>query len=243
MNTHDAFPHIRIVLVNTTHPGNIGATARAIKNMGLSQLYLVNPKMFPHAEATARASGADDVLAEAVVTDSLDDAINGCSLVIGTSARRRDIPWPMLQLRDAAKKIIYEAEHHPVAILFGQEQFGLTNDELERCHFLITIPCNPDYPSLNLAAAVQIVAYEICMAIATDVGAQHAAPIDDLATADEMQKFYDHLQQMLIDIEFLNPQNPRKLMHRLIRLFNRARVEKRELNILRGILTGVQKKL
>jgi len=243
---------ICIVLVNTSHPGNIGAAARAIKNMGLSKLMLVNPKIFPHADATARASGADDILAQAVVVNDLDEAIKDCKLVIGTTARSRGIPWPLLSVRAAAEKILQEAIHH-VAVLFGHERSGLTNDELDRCHFVINIPCNPDYSSLNLAAAVQIITYEIRMAYLQQYPEQQAddqqkqlietLPFYDYASADEMQKFYQHLEETLVKLEFLDPENPRKLMRRLIRLYNRARVEKRELNILRGILTAVQARI
>lgn len=243
MNILNNLSAIRIVLVNTTHPGNIGATARAMKNMGLTQLYLVNPKIFPHVDATARASGADDLLATAQVVTTLDEAVADCKLIIGTSARSRGIPWPLLNVREAAEKMRQEAVKNKIAIVFGQEQFGLTNEELECCHFVITIPCNPDYASLNLAAAVQIIAYEIRMAFGGDKLAMPLAEpgVYDLATAEEMQKFYEHLQQTLIELEFLDPKNPRKLMRRLIRLFNRARVEKREINILRGILTAMEK--
>jgi tRNA (cytidine32/uridine32-2'-O)-methyltransferase len=237
------FHSIRIVLVNTTHPGNIGAAARAMKNMGLSQLFLVNPECFPHAEATARASGADDLLANAQVVNSLDAALLDCTLIIGTSARMRTLPWPELNPKDAAEKIVAESKYSEVAIVFGQERSGLSNEELERCHFLLHIPCNPEYPSLNLAAAVQVVCYEIRMAAQTSLPENIQTNLDDFATATEMQNFYQHLQQTLLDIEFLNVKHPGKMMHRLKRLFNRSRLEVTELNILRGILTQMQKQL
>lgn len=238
---------IRIVLVNTTHPGNIGATARAMKNMGLSTLYLVNPLQFPHVEATARASGADDILAYARTAETLEEAIQDCGLVVATTARERGIAWPTQPLRSAANQIINEAKSHQIAVLFGQEQSGLTNVELAHCHFMMTIPANPDYSSLNLAQAVQVVCYELyCASLqATALPDTEAIAfqneLDQLASAEELQKFYQHLQQALISLNFLDEKNPRKLMHRLIRLFNRARLERREINILRGILAAVEK--
>lgn len=233
---------IRIILVNTTHPGNIGAVARAMKNMDLSQLYLVNPRTFPHPDATARASGADDILLQAKIVNTLEEAVADCVCVMGTSARMRDIAWPLLEAREAAKQIANETERGMVAIVFGTEHSGLSNSELESCHYLINIPCNTEFSSLNIAAAVQIISYEIFLALRAQ---QTQASInnkeeDGLATQLELQNFYLHLREVLIDLAFLDPQNPRKLMHRLIRLFNRARLEKRELNILRGILTAVE---
>lgn len=242
MHSKSLLTAIRIVLVNTTHPGNIGAVARAMKNMGLSQLCLVNPKLFPHAEATARASGADDLLKHATVVNDLDAAIKDCDLVIGSSVRMRGIPWPVFDVREAAAKIIQEAPTAKIAILFGQEKSGLTNEELQRCHFVINIPSNPDYSSLNLAAAAQIVAYEIWMAQSTQPQYVALEKKVELATADETQKFYAHLEQTLMEINFLDPHYPKQLMRRLTRLFNRLRMEKREVNILRGILTAVQEK-
>ncbi|MDX1251255.1 MAG: tRNA (cytosine(32)/uridine(32)-2'-O)-methyltransferase TrmJ [Gammaproteobacteria bacterium] len=232
---------IRVVLVGTTHPGNIGAAARAMKTMCLSRLHLVSPEKYPCAEATARASGADDVLAQAQVHDSLDAALAGCSLVFGASARRRTIQWPEVDPRECAALALAESAAGEVALVFGREHSGLTNAELERCHYLLHIPSNPDYSSLNLAAAVQVIAYEVMMA-----GDRPAAPAveepPDRVTAAEMEKFYDHLQQTLFDIAFLDPANPRQLMRRLRRLFNRVQLDRNEYNILRGILTETQKK-
>lgn len=233
---------IRIVLVHTTHPGNIGAAARAMKNMGLSQLVLVNPACFPHVEATARASGADDLLARARVVPTLEAALEGCVLVVGSSARMRGISCPVKALRPAAEEICGEARQGAIAILFGQESSGLTNAELAHCHWMVTIPTNPAYPSLNLAQAVQLVCYELAMATPkeqAEVALPAAPEAEALAAADEMHSFYQHLQDKLIELGFLNPANPRKLMQRLTRLFNRARLEKRELNILRGILSAI----
>lgn len=237
---------IRIILVNTTHPGNIGATARAMKNMGLKDLYLVDPYQFPHVEATARASGADDLLEKAKVVPTLAEAVKDCGFVIGTTARTRGIPWPVLDLRTAAKKTLVEAERGPVAILFGQERAGLTNEELEYCHAVINIPCNPEYTSLNLAQAVQLVTYEIRMSWLEQQEKPIAAKkfrLDRPASAAEMEGFYEHLRETLIQIGFLNPMEPKKIMRRMIRLFNRTQLEKREINILRGMLSAMQEKI
>jgi len=241
---------IRVVLVATTHSGNIGATARAIKNMGLSHLVLVTPKHFPSSEATARASGADDILQKAQVVHSLDEALTGCQLVLGTSARDRHIPWPILNPKEAAQQTIISLEqHHPVALVFGREHAGLTNEELERCHYHVHIPANENFSSLNVAAAVQILSYEIRMAYLdwkqqpTKMHKQettldhHNLPCSN----DELAQFYHHLEQTLINIQFLDPEKPRHLMTRLRRLYGKAQVTKLEMNILRGILTETNK--
>lgn len=230
---------IRIVLINTSHPGNIGSAARAMKTMGLSELYLVNPGQFPSTKADELASGALDVLENAQVVGSLEEAVADCSLVIGTSARNRKIPWPLMAPREMAEKVSKEPPNSHTAIVFGREQFGLTNEELQCCHFHIQIPANPDYSSLNLAAAVQVVAYELRVASLQ----QHSNSEEwdyRYANADEMEKFYQHLQDVLVDIDFLKLEAPRKLMTRLRRLFFRARPDVMEMNILRGILTAVQ---
>lgn len=231
---------IRVILINTTHPGNIGATARAMKVMGLSSLHLVTPKIFPNADATAMASGADDVLQTAVVHDSLDSALAGCSLVLGTSARLRSLSMPMLDARRAASQAIVESDSHEVALLFGRERYGLTNEEMQRCQFLVNIPSNPDYSSLNLAQAVQIMSYELRAAAQgfADIAVDPLdwKPVDDR----QMEGLFEHLEQTLLDIHFLNPKQPRKLMMRLRRLFNRARPDQNEINILRGILKASQ---
>jgi TrmH family RNA methyltransferase len=235
-----ALDRVRVVLINTTHPGNIGATARAMKVMGLTSLHLVTPKVFPHADATALASGADDILQRAVVHDSLDGALEDCSLVLGTSARLRSLPMPMFDARRAARQALRESGAHDVAILFGRERYGLTNEEMMRCQYLVNIPANPDYSSLNIAQAVQIITYELRMAAlgVADVEVPPAdwEPVDDT----QMERFYEHLEQTLLDIRFLNPRQPRKLMMRLRRLFNRARPDQNEINILRGILKASQ---
>jgi len=231
---------VRVVLINTTHPGNIGATARAMKVMGLTSLHLVTPKVFPHAEATAMASGADDILQRAVVHDSLDSALSGCALALGTSARLRSLPMPMFDARRAARQALQESGAHDVALLFGRERYGLTNEEMMRCQYLVNIPANPEYSSLNLAQAVQIMAYELRVA-ALGVADVSLPPLDWEPVDDrQLELFFEHLEQTLLDIRFLNPKQPKKLMMRLRRLFNRARPDQNELNILRGILKASQ---
>ncbi len=236
-----ASPHsnVRIVLVNTTHPGNIGAVARAMKNMGLRELYLVDPRIYPSAEATARASGADDVLAEAVVCADLNQAIEDCPLVIGASARQRAIECPRLGPRECVAMIAERAGAGPVAVVFGREHSGLSNAELDLCHFQLAIPVDPGFTSLNLAAAVQIFAYEHFLARA-GAGQGVSAEAGTAVSAAEMERFYQHLEQVMIEIGFLDPARPRHLMRRLRRLYNRARPDQNEMNILRGILTAVQ---
>jgi tRNA (cytidine32/uridine32-2'-O)-methyltransferase len=231
---------IRIVLVGTTHPGNIGAVARAMKNMGLSDLRLVNPKYFPHEEATARASGASDILERAVVTETLADAVADCVYVAGSSARSRSINWPSMGPRDCAERMIRESAHGDVACVFGPEKSGLNNDDLDRCHTLLTIPTDPGFSSLNLGMAVQVVTYELRVAGMPDEGPVFDAEAPP-ATSEEMEHFYTHLESVLRDVRFLDPDNPRHLMRRLRRLFIRARPDQNEVNILRGILTAVDR--
>ncbi|MFI0412657.1 MAG: RNA methyltransferase [Candidatus Thiodiazotropha sp.] len=231
--------NIRIVLVDTSHPGNIGAAARAMKNMSLRQLHLVTPRHYPHQEATSRASGADDLLNNARVAGSLDEALTGCRLVVGTSARTRSIDWPVVTPREAAAKLVKEARSGDVALVFGRERSGLTNSELDRCTFLVHIPTNEDYSSLNLGAAVQILAYEIYLAQQQDPTVKSDTQ-RDLATADMLQGFHEHLAQALDDIGFTDPRQSQKLLRRLRSLFQRARPDKDEINILRGILSAMQ---
>lgn len=244
------FSNIRIVLINTSHPGNIGSAARAMKTMGLSNLYLVAPDLFPHDKAKEMASSAADLLETAVVVETLDEAIGDCSLVLGTSARSRAIPWPLLSPREVASKAMDEAKHHQVALLFGREQSGLTNEELQLCHYHIHIPSNPEYSSLNLSQAVQVLAYEL--RVAGLARAEEASPAllgpenEDFwdfrrATSHEMEGFYEHLEKTLVGLDFLDPESPRKLMLRMRRLYNRARPDTMELNILRGMLSAVEK--
>jgi tRNA (cytidine32/uridine32-2'-O)-methyltransferase len=236
--------NIRIVLVNTSHPGNIGGAARAMKNMGLSRLVLVDPNVFPSAEASARASGADDILANAVVVPTLEEALVGCSLVMGTSARDRSLPWPLLDPRACAAKAMEGAQAGgEVALVFGREHAGLTNEELQRCHFHVHIPSAPEFSSLNLAAAVQVLAYEVRLAFLALATAEptQAEPAVELATTEELEGFYGHMEATLVDIGFLDPEKPRHLMARLRRLYSRCRLERTEVSILRGILTETRK--
>ncbi|MGX8784779.1 tRNA (cytosine(32)/uridine(32)-2'-O)-methyltransferase TrmJ [Legionella pneumophila] len=233
---------IRIVLVSTSHPGNIGSTARAMKTMGLSTLYLVSPKSFPDLKAKEMAAGADDVLDAAIVTNTLDDALIGCQLILGTSARPRGLSLPGLTPASCAELIKQQSDNTQVAIVFGREHAGLTNEELLKCHYHINIPSNPDYSSLNLAQAVQIIAYELRMKLLSP-RAEVALRNEEQATADEIEQFYEHLKEVFIEIKFLRPSNPRRLMQRVRRLFNRINLEKMEVSILRGMLSQVQKSL
>jgi len=232
---------IRIVLVDTTHPGNIGAVARAMKNMALDDLALVRPVSFPHAEATARASGADDVLLRTRVWQTLGEAIADCGLIVGATARQRQQHWMVLEPRAAAAQIQLESASRPVAVLFGSERVGLTNDELGQCHWLIRIPANPEYESLNLAMAAQLVCYELYLARGASLpGAEREVP---LATATEMQRFYEQLERVMIEVDFNDrTESGAHLMNRLRRLFNRAEPDQNEINILRGLFTAVQGK-
>lgn len=232
--------NIRIVLVNTSHPGNIGSAARAMKTMGLNQLFLVNPQKFPHSIAIDLAAGAEDVLHRACVVDSLDAAIGDCQLVIGSSARPRGIDLPGLTARQCGELVADESPQANIALVFGREHAGLTNEELLKCNYHVTINSNPEYSSLNLAQAVQVLAYECRVNQVASIGKVDETE-DKLATTQEMNLFYQHLERVLIDIDFLKPSNPRKLVQRLHRLFNRARLEHLEVNILRGILSNIQR--
>ena len=227
---------IRIVLSRTSHPGNIGAAARAMKTMGLSQLYLVDPSVFPNSQADAMASGAADVLANAVVCESLTEALAGTVLALGVSARRRDIMAEVLTPVEAASRLLSETQIAPVALVFGNETSGLSNDELGLCQGLVTIAANPDYSSLNLAAAVQVLCYEVRQSWLNHPG--WPQPELDAATTEEIERFSTHLETTLAELEFLNPGSPGKLMLKLRRLFSRTRLAKEEVNILRGILTA-----
>jgi TrmH family RNA methyltransferase len=232
---------IRVVLVNPTHPGNIGAAARAMKNMGLRDLHLVGPSAFPHSEATARASSADDVLDAARVHEQFEDAIGDCGLVVGTSARQRHLPWELAEPRECAARIVQASRSGQVALVFGSERMGLTNAELARCNLLISIPTDPEYSSLNLGMAVQVVAYELWLAMRP--GAPPPPEPDvPLATADEMLRLYAHIEEVLDLIDFRDRTGSGQLMTRIRRLFNRAQLDQNEMNILRGILTAVQER-
>jgi len=241
---------IRFVLVETSHPGNIGAAARALENMMLEELVLVRPALFPHPEALARASGAGDLLGRARVERELPAALQGCGLVLATTSRERDQYFRVLDVREAAAQAVAAAAGGPVAVLFGSERAGLTNDELACAHALLRIPANPAYASLNLAMAVQVVAYEVLRArLAQDDHFARAlepragprrAP---LATNEQMEQFYLHLQQVLNQIDFRDrTQKGTHLMKRIRRLFQRAEPDANEINILRGFLTAVQQR-
>ena len=236
--------NIRIVLVNTSHPGNIGAAARAMKNMGLSRLYLVDPKQHPTFESYSRAAGADDVLGNAVITGSLADALSGCVWVAGTSARERAVQWPLYDPRECAGLCLGHSAQGDVAIVFGRERTGLTNEELEMCNGLVHIPTNPEYNSLNVAAAVQVLCYEMRMAVLSnpDFAVEKTrTPKEDMpATTDQLEGMYQHMYQMMEDVNFFGKTNPEVIMRRLKSLYNRAQMTKREVAILRGIFSAAQ---
>ncbi|NOQ14659.1 MAG: TrmJ/YjtD family RNA methyltransferase [Methyloprofundus sp.] len=227
--------NIRIVLVETSHPGNIGAVARAMKNMCMSELYLVAPKIFPSADATSRASGADDILASAVLCDTLQEAIADCQIVIGASARSRTISVPDESPRVCAERVLPESQDKKVAILFGRENSGLKNHELDLCQTLLSIPSNQNYSSLNIAAAVQVVCYELLVASGHSVSKAEKLEAP-LATSAQMESFYEHLYQALEEIGFINPDKSTSIMRRLRRVYHRAGLDTKELDILRGIL-------
>jgi len=233
--------NIRFVLVGTTHPGNIGAAARAMKTMGLSNLHLVSPKIYPSAEATARASGADDVLARAAVHETLDAALEGCQQVYGMSARLRHLPVPVVNPREAVAQIQQASDEAQIAIIFGREHSGLTNEELDRCQHLVNIPANTDYSSLNLAAAVQVLAYELKMSFDPTIEVGRVGEDREAINAEDLEHLYGHFEQSLMAIGFLDPENPKNLMRRLRRVFNRADLDRNELQIMHGILRAAEK--
>lgn len=238
--------NIHIVLVNPSHPGNIGAAARAMKTMGLNKMVLVAPRDFPSESAAARSAGAEDILDNAQVYETLETAIASFHWIVGASARSRRISWPVMGPRSFAEKVSEQSELGPIGLLFGRERSGLSNEELDLCHAMVAIPSSQGYASLNLAAAVQVLAYEIFRQSGA-ISNVAKVPSKDLladrpANQKEMSDFYCHLETVLEEIEFLDADNPRKLMRRLHRLFNRAKPELREYNILRGILTAVQEK-
>lgn len=234
------FENIRVVMVNTTEPGNLGAAARAMKNMCLSKLYLVNPQNYPSATATARASGADDVLSNAIVCQSLKQALQGVHLVIGASARQRNIKWKQMDVVGACAEIknTINTQEQKVAVVFGTEKWGLTNQELDLCQILMTIPGNPDYFSLNVASAVQVFAYQNYVYSTTTEFKQNA---NELATHNELESFYAHLTQVLEHIEYFEDKRPKILLMRRIRRFlTKIAPEKEEIAIFRGILRNIQ---
>jgi TrmH family RNA methyltransferase len=230
---------VRIVLVDTSHPGNIGATARAMKTMGLSDLALVRPKLFPHEDATARAAGADDVLGAARVHADLPSAIADCGWVVGASARLRTIALPIVDPREAAAKIWQRLPANRVAVLMGPEQSGLTNEDLARCQELVHIPANPEFSSLNLAMAVQVLCYELRMAAPNRPAPDGPVSDSRLATAAELEGLHEHLERLLTESEFLHPEHQKQVKLKLRRIFHKATLEENELNILRGALTSL----
>jgi tRNA (cytidine32/uridine32-2'-O)-methyltransferase len=246
--------NVRVVMVQTSHPGNIGAAARAMKTMGLSDLRLVAPNSYPSVEATARASGAGDVLAAARVCDNLDQALEGATLVIGSSARQRRIPWPCLTPRQLAAQLQREPDGSRIAVLFGREDRGLTNEELRRCNLHVTVPANPDYGVLNVASAVQLIAYELRLALVGEDpdlpdarSRRELMPLPDMfwdepvADNQAIQHLLEHLERVMAQSGFLDPANPAQVMTRMRRLFLRARPDKMEVSILRGTLVALEK--
>lgn len=241
MNRPSPLDNVRIVLSHTSHAGNIGGTARAMKTMGLSALYLVNPKSFPDNEADVRASNARDILEQARVVTSLEEALHESVLAVAMTARTRDLSHQTLDARQAARELLAHAAQSPVALVFGRESSGLTTTEISKCQLTVHIPANPAYSSLNLAAAVQIMAYELRMAFTETTPLPSRQSAYQLASFDEIELFYQHLEQAMIASEFLDPNQPKRLMQRIRRMFARTQLEKEEVNILRGILSALQK--
>ncbi len=246
--------NIKIVMVETSHSGNIGAAARAMLTMGLEKLVLVKPEDFPSQKALWRAAGATAVVEKAEVVETLEQAIADCALVVAASARQRRIPWPMLEPDACAEKLVGVAQNAQVAVVFGREDRGLHNEELQLCNYHVAIPGNELYPVLNVAAAIQVICYEIrkhflrlnkASCDEQKMGGELPCYMQDwdeaLADQADMQRFYAHLEKVLVDIDFHDPQNPRQLMTRLQRLFNRTHLDQMEINILRGILTAIEK--
>ena len=236
---------IKVVLVGTTHPGNIGAAARAIKTMGLSKLDLVCPKEFPSNEATYRSKAAKDILEKASIHETLFESVKGCEMVIGTSARNRKVPWPVLNPKNASKEINKAVKNNSkVAIVFGREDRGLTNEELGLCNLHIHIPTNEDYSSLNLAQAVQIVTYEIRMNFLESESLKNDQEWDvELASAEQTERLIEHMDELMKEVEFYDVENPRKLLMRVRRFFKRSGIDVMETNIFRGLFSTIQKKL
>lgn len=247
LSDNDLLPlaNIKIVLIQTFHPGNIGSAARAMKTMGLSNLCLVNPRQFPDDEATAMSANAEDLLQQATVYDSLESALSDCQLVIGTSARDRTFSLPPLLPEQCAEKLVNEAKIGKVALVFGRERMGLHNDEIQQCHFQVNIPANPNYPVMNIASAIQVLCYEIFRELSRSTTTQkddsslEEIPTNDYPLNQELTQFYQHLESTLTGIEFLKPKHQGQTMLRFQSLFRRARLEKKELNLLRGLLSRI----
>ena len=253
-NIYSNFPwaNIRIVLVETSHPGNVGAVARAMKNMLLESLYLVRPKQFPDSHAMARSSGAGDVLDNAIVCESLAEAIADCHLVIAASARSRYIPWPTTSAPEAVQKLLQNCQQAPVALVFGREDRGLNNEELDHCNFMVQLPANPDFSSLNIAAAVQVFSYEIRKAFleaeaqqATSDPATEAlnslSAEDRLANSDNLKRLFSHLEATLVEVNFMPDHRTRTLMRKLKRFFLKSQITEEEVSIFRGILSEMNR--
>ena len=234
---------VKVVLVGTTHPGNIGATARAMKNMGILDLALVEPKEFPSDVATFRSKAAKDILEKASVHTSLEEAISECELVVGTSARGRTIPWPVLNPREAAEEMHKSSLNGKVAIVFGREDRGLTNEELGLCNFHVHIPSDPEYSSLNLSQAVQILAYEIRLSYLQDRHVNKEYWDVELANNEQTERLINHMDELMQEVNFYDVENPRKLLVRVRRFFKRSKIDVMEANIFRGLFATIQKKL
>ena len=242
INSNELLNSIKVVLVGTTHPGNIGATARAMKNMGIVNMALVEPKEFPSDIATYRSKAAKDVLENAEVFDTLKVAISDCELVIGTSARERKVPWPILNPKDASQEVSRGSLNNKVAVVFGREDRGLTNEELGLCNIHVHIPADPEYSSLNLSQAVQIMVYEIRSAILENEGNEGNWDVE-FADNDQTERLISHMDELMQEVDFYEIDNPRKLLLRVRRFFKRSRLDVMEVNIFRGLFAAIQKKL
>ena len=242
INSNELLNSIKVVLVGTTHPGNIGATARAMKNMGIVNMALVEPKEFPSDIATYRSKAAKDVLENAEVFDTLKMAISDCELVIGTSARERKVPWPILNPKDASQEVSRGSLNNKVAVVFGREDRGLTNEELGLCNLHVHIPTDPEYSSLNLSQAVQIMVYEIRSAILENEGTDGNWDVE-FADNDQTERLISHMDELMQEVDFYEIDNPRKLLLRVRRFFKRSRLDVMEVNIFRGLFAAIQKKL
>lgn len=236
--------NVKVVLVGTSHSGNIGSAARAMKVMGLSNLVLVDPQCSVDEQTLALAAGAADIAENAAIVGTLSEAVADCALVVGSSARSRTLEWPMLEPRECGQKFVVEGQESPVALVFGRERTGLTNEELQTCHYHVCIPANPEYSSLNLAMAVQTLSYEIRMAYLDNQQSQYQPQeLIEYPRHKELEMFFAHLEKVAKETQFISEDQPGKVMNKLRRLFNRARPEAQELNILRGVLTAVEKRI
>ncbi|RJX71776.1 tRNA (cytosine(32)/uridine(32)-2'-O)-methyltransferase TrmJ [Vibrio sinensis] len=234
--------NVKVVLVGTSHSGNIGSAARAMKVMGLTNMVLVDPQCTVDDQAIALAAGAGDIAQNANIVSTLQEAVADCALVVGSSARSRTLDWPMLEPRECGEMFVSEGQTSQVALVFGRERTGLTNDELQTCNYHVCIPANPEYSSLNLAMAVQLLGYEIRAAFLQHEASKHSQAEElEYPRHKELEMFFEHLEKVLINTQFISQEQPGKVMNKLRRLFNRARPEAQELNILRGVLTAVEK--